>query len=90
MCHSCGYINKATKDLRVRHVICPSCGAEYDRDENAALNILRSESVTNEQAVGRTVFACGEDVRPVGALQHQMADLIEAGTPSIARESQPL
>ena len=90
MCHNCGYINKATKDLRVRHVICPSCGAEYDRDKNAALNILRSESVTNEQAVGRTVFACGEDVRPVDAFQHQMANPAEAGTPSIARESHTL
>ncbi|MEE0929977.1 MAG: RNA-guided endonuclease TnpB family protein [Acutalibacteraceae bacterium] len=35
----CGYKNPTTKDLKVRTVVCPKCGAIYDRDENAAINI---------------------------------------------------
>lgn len=39
ICNTCGYKNPITKDLSVRKVICPVCGASYDRDLNAALNI---------------------------------------------------
>lgn len=39
ICNACGYKNPITKDLAVRKVICPICGASYDRDINAALNI---------------------------------------------------
>lgn len=40
LCSSCGEKNKQVKDLTVRQWTC-SCGAQHDRDENAAKNILQ-------------------------------------------------
>ena len=53
-CSSCGYINEILT-LNQRFWTCASCGQHHDRDINAAKNI---------QAVGLTVLACGDGVRP--------------------------
>ncbi len=39
LCSSCGYKNKAVKDLSVRTWTCPECGTAHDRDVNASMNL---------------------------------------------------
>ena len=41
LCHNCGYKNLEIKDLRKRKWKCPKCGANHERDKNAAINILQ-------------------------------------------------
>ena len=53
-CSSCGSI-QPKMPLNIREWTCPDCGLVHDRDINAAKNIL---------AVGTTVSACGDSVRP--------------------------
>jgi putative transposase len=56
-CHACGHVlDSLTLDVRLW--TCPECGVVHDRDVNAAQNIL---------AVGLTVSASGETVRPTKA-----------------------
>ena len=56
-CHACGHVLDSLT-LDIRQWTCPACGVAHDRDVNAAQNIL---------AVGRTVSAYGETVRPAKA-----------------------
>ncbi len=58
MCSSCGHL-MASLPLNIRTWDCPSCGTKHDRDVNAAVNI---------RAVGTTVLASGEFVRPDTAI----------------------
>lgn len=43
-CSSCGHVNTALRDDRIRKWACPVCGAVHDRDTNAGTNI-RNEAV---------------------------------------------
>jgi putative transposase len=71
-CHACGHVHNSLP-LDVRPWTCPECGIRHDRDVNAAKNIL---------AVGRTVNACGEAVRPGRAMPNP-ARPAEAGIPRL-------
>jgi putative transposase len=71
-CHACGHIMDSLP-LDVRLWTCPECGVRHDRDLNAAMNIL---------AVGLTVNACGETVRPGRAMPNP-ARPGEAGIPRL-------
>ncbi len=53
-CSWCGHVVDSLS-LDVRRWSCPACGTEHDRDVNAAVNVV---------AVGQTVLARGEAVRP--------------------------
>lgn len=53
-CGSCGHIVEKLP-LNIREWDCPNCGAQHDRDINAAHNIL---------AAGLAVKVCGANVRP--------------------------
>jgi len=55
LCHVCGYRNRGLT-LSDRSWICPQCGVNHDRDENAAKNIYKS---------GRALSDSLGDVRPV-------------------------
>jgi putative transposase len=71
-CQACGHVLDALP-LNVRQWTCPECGVRHDRDVNAARNIL---------AVGLTVNACGETVRP-GRAMPDVARPGEAGMPRL-------
>jgi putative transposase len=53
ICSTCGHKLKSLP-LSARSWKCPACGAEHDRDVNAAINLKK-------YAVSSTVSACGEE-----------------------------
>lgn len=44
LCSDCGAKHKSLT-LNIRHWVCTECGVIHDRDENAAINLLRQSSV---------------------------------------------
>jgi putative transposase len=66
-CSACG-VKDGPKPLHVRQWQCGACGAQLDRDVNAAVNVAK--------AAGLAVSACGARVRPGPALAQRR----EAGT----------
>lgn len=69
LCSACGIIGEA-KPLKVRSWTC-GCGAVHDRDNNAAVNLMRVAAGHAE-----TLNACGGKVSPASAPAHPN----EAGT----------
>ena len=49
LCCECGCRNKKVKNLAIRQWKCECCGTLHDRDVNAAINILRYNSVRNTE-----------------------------------------
>ncbi len=63
LCSVCGYKHEKLT-LNIRQWYCPDCGANHDRDINAALNI-RNEGIRLCTAGTAGIQACGEFVSPV-------------------------
>ena len=64
-CHLCGYMNEELT-LSDREWICPNCGAEHDRDVNAARNIkiiglqsIKTPGEPREEPVDQSALADG-------------------------------
>ncbi len=74
LCSTCGH-DDGPKPLAVRSWTCPRCGAEHDRDLNAARNVL-AEGHRIAAGLVEIANACGADVRP--GLAPAVGD--EAGT----------
>ncbi|MFS8097528.1 transposase [Lentzea alba] len=77
-CSSCG-TRRDTMPLNIRVWTC-ACGAEHDRDVNAARNIM---------AAGLAASACGADVRPQRNTPSGRSAKKQESTPSMSGEVNP-
>ncbi|HHY6312508.1 TPA: zinc ribbon domain-containing protein, partial [Salmonella enterica] len=80
-CSCCGFTIKKMP-LDVRKWQCPECGADHDRDINAARNI---------KAAGLAVLACGEPVNPesLNATQVRLRETRILALQGGVRQSEP-
>ena len=62
LCSNCGYKNIKLKSLNIRQWKCECCGSEHDRDVNAAINILKYNSL------GNTEYSRGVVNKPISHL----------------------
>ena len=76
LCHACGLIDTFDAKSSVeRHPPCPGCGAEWDQDANAAINMLRSFERDGgiKKAAGARKGGNGNDSEPVGRSRFERA-----------------
>ena len=59
-CHRCNTVNQQLK--REKHWKCPTCGAQHERNENAALNLLKLALEAARDLLKSTLGAVGPDV----------------------------
>ncbi|MFC6731086.1 MULTISPECIES: transposase [unclassified Haladaptatus] len=83
-CAACGV--KSDKPLWVREHSCPSCSFTADRDWNAAWNILRRG--IKQLGAGRSESTPVETALPTGTTSVPAKRVLEAGSPTLKRESQ--
>ncbi|MBR1714410.1 MAG: transposase [Treponema sp.] len=70
ICHCCGFKNPITKNLKVRSWACPECGAEHNRDVNAAINLKQNAIKQVRQGVSE--FRSVEGVEDLATLALQI------------------
>lgn len=70
ICHCCGFRNPITKNLNIRSLVCPECGAEHIRDVNAAINLKMN--AIKQVGQGVSEFRSVEGVEDLATLALQI------------------